>query len=143
LATSAISGDCCRHWCSALVYRFTGLFGKQAWTDRAVIALILVFSFAIATTIKVDDKALTALNEITLIVVGFISGRLKLLVNCKIEKRPKTKRTIRLPAWKALTILKANNMRVLRELRTDQRASSFDSRYQHCRRDTLQLASSE
>jgi hypothetical protein len=49
----------------------------DAWTDRTVIALILVFSFAAATMIKVDDKALTALKDVTLIVVGFYFGAAK------------------------------------------------------------------
>jgi len=40
-------------------------------------ALILVFSFAAATMINVDDKALTALKDVTLIVVGFYFGAAK------------------------------------------------------------------
>jgi hypothetical protein len=47
---------------------------REAWTDRTVIALILVFSFAAATMINVNDKALTALKDVTLIVVGFYFG---------------------------------------------------------------------
>ena len=43
----------------------------DAWPARSVIALILVFSFAAASMINVDDKALTALKDVTLIVVGF------------------------------------------------------------------------
>ena len=49
----------------------------DAWTDRTVIALILVFSFAAATMINVEDKALTALKDVTLIVVGFYFGAAK------------------------------------------------------------------
>jgi hypothetical protein len=39
--------------------------------------LILVFSFAAATMINVDEKALTALKDVTLIVVGFYFGAAK------------------------------------------------------------------
>jgi hypothetical protein len=49
----------------------------DAWPARTVIALILVFSFAAATMINVDDKALTALKDVTLIVVGFYFGAAK------------------------------------------------------------------
>lgn len=50
---------------------------RQAWTDRTIVALILVFSFAAATMINVDDKSLTALKDVTLIVVGFYFGSAK------------------------------------------------------------------
>jgi len=46
----------------------------DAWPARTVIALILVFSFAAATLVNVDEKALTALKDVTLIVVGFYFG---------------------------------------------------------------------
>jgi hypothetical protein len=49
----------------------------DAWPARTVIALILVFSFAAATMINVEDKALTALKDVTLIVVGFYFGAAK------------------------------------------------------------------
>jgi hypothetical protein len=49
----------------------------DAWPARTVIALILVFGFAAATMINVDDKALTALKDVTLIVVGFYFGAAK------------------------------------------------------------------
>lgn len=49
----------------------------DAWPARTVIALILVFSFAAATMVNVDDKALTALKDVTLIVVGFYFGAAK------------------------------------------------------------------
>jgi hypothetical protein len=49
----------------------------DAWPARTVIALILVFAFAAATMINVDDKALTALKDVTLIVVGFYFGAAK------------------------------------------------------------------
>jgi Na+/H+ antiporter NhaB len=61
----------------------------DAWTDRTVIALILVFSFAAATMINVDDKALTALKDVTLIVVGFYFGSAKVAAEQK-EKDKKT-----------------------------------------------------
>jgi len=54
-----------------------GFLKGDAWTDRTVIALILVFSFAAASMINVDDKALTALKDVTLIVVGFYFGAAK------------------------------------------------------------------
>jgi hypothetical protein len=50
---------------------------RQAWTDRTIVALILVFSFAAASMIDVDEKALTALKDVTLIVVGFYFGAAK------------------------------------------------------------------
>jgi hypothetical protein len=49
----------------------------DAWPARTVIALVLVFSFAAATLINVDEKALTALKDVTLIVVGFYFGAAK------------------------------------------------------------------
>jgi hypothetical protein len=49
----------------------------DAWPARTVIALILVFSFAAATMVNVEDKALTALKDVTLIVVGFYFGAAK------------------------------------------------------------------
>ncbi len=49
----------------------------DAWPARTVIALVLVFSFAAATMINVEDKALTALKDVTLIVVGFYFGAAK------------------------------------------------------------------
>jgi len=61
----------------------------DAWTDRTVIALILVFSFAAATMINVEDKALTALKDVTLIVVGFYFGSAKAAAQQK-EKDKKT-----------------------------------------------------
>jgi len=50
---------------------------RQAWTDRTLVALILVFSFAAASMIDVNEKALTALKDVTLIVVGFYFGAAK------------------------------------------------------------------
>ena len=50
---------------------------RQAWTDRTIVALILVFSFAAASMIDVNEKALTALKDVTLIVVGFYFGAAK------------------------------------------------------------------
>ena len=49
----------------------------DAWPARTVIALILVFTFAAATMVNVDDKALTALKDVTLIVIGFYFGAAK------------------------------------------------------------------
>ena len=54
-----------------------------------MIALILVFSFAAATMINVDDKALTALKDVTLIVVGFYFGSAKVAA----EQKDKDKKT--------------------------------------------------
>ncbi len=64
----------------------------DAWPARTVIALILVFSFAAATMINVDDKALTALKDVTLIVVGFYFGAAKAAGQEK-EKDKKTDET--------------------------------------------------
>lgn len=64
----------------------------DAWPARTVIALILVFSFAAATIINVDEKALTALKDVTLIVVGFYFGAAKAAGQEK-EKRKKTEGT--------------------------------------------------
>jgi hypothetical protein len=64
----------------------------DAWPARTVIALILVFSFAAATMINVDDKALTALKDVTLIVVGFYFGAAKAAEQRK-EKDKKTDET--------------------------------------------------
>ena len=50
------------------------LMKAETWTDRTVIALIIIFSFAAATLINVSEKALTALKDITLIVIGFYFG---------------------------------------------------------------------
>ena len=61
----------------------------DAWPARTVIALILVFGFAAATMINVDDKALTALKDVTLIVVGFYFGAAKAAEHQK-EKDKKT-----------------------------------------------------
>jgi hypothetical protein len=61
----------------------------DAWPARTVIALILVFAFAAATMINVDDKALTALKDVTLIVVGFYFGAAKAAEHPK-EKDKKT-----------------------------------------------------
>jgi len=57
---------------------------RQAWTDRTIVALILVFSFAASTMINVDDKSLTALKDVTLIVVGFYFGA------AKVERQKET-----------------------------------------------------
>ena len=64
----------------------------DAWPARTVIALILVFAFAAATMINVDDKALTALKDVTLIVVGFYFGAAKAAEHPK-EKNKKTDET--------------------------------------------------
>ena len=62
---------------------------REAWTDRTVIALILVLSFAAATMINVNDKALTALKDVTLIVVGFYFGS----AHGAAQQKEKDKRT--------------------------------------------------
>jgi hypothetical protein len=51
-----------------------------------------VFSFAAATMINVDDKALTALKDVTLIVVGFYFDAAKAAGEEK-EKDKKTDKT--------------------------------------------------
>ena len=65
---------------------------REAWTDRTVIALILVFSFAAASMINVNDRALTALKDVTLIVVGFYFGAAQATAQQK-EKDKKTDQT--------------------------------------------------
>jgi hypothetical protein len=47
---------------------------RDRGTDRTIVALVLVFSFAAATLINVDEQALTALKDVTLIAVGFYFG---------------------------------------------------------------------
>jgi hypothetical protein len=49
--------------------------------------LILVFSFAAATMINVDEKALTALKDVTLIVVGFYFGSAKAAAQKEKDKK--------------------------------------------------------
>lgn len=65
----------------------------DAWPARTVIALILVFAFAAATMINVDDRALTALKDVTLIVVGFYFGAAKAAEHPKDKKPDETKGT--------------------------------------------------
>jgi len=51
-----------------------GLMKGETWTDRTVIALIIIFAFAAASLMNIDDKALAGLKDVTLIVVGFYFG---------------------------------------------------------------------
>src|SRR5262245_53006471 len=60
----------------------------DVWPARTVIALILVFSFAAATMINVEDKALTALKDVTLIVVGFYFGAAKAAGQQEVSRNP-------------------------------------------------------
>lgn len=64
----------------------------DAWLTRTVITLVLVFSFAAATMTNVDEKALTALKDVTLMVVGFYFGAAKAAGQQK-EKDKKTEET--------------------------------------------------
>ena len=50
------------------------LMPKESWTDRTVIALVIVLAFVAAIFLDVNEKALGALKDVTLIVVGFYFG---------------------------------------------------------------------
>jgi hypothetical protein len=64
---------------------------SEAWTDRTVIALILVFSFAAATMINVNPSALSALKDVTLIVVGFYFGAARATSQLREKDKDKDK----------------------------------------------------
>lgn len=46
----------------------------EFWTDRTVLALIVVFSFCTAALMDVAGSVLSTLKEVTLLVTGFYFG---------------------------------------------------------------------
>lgn len=53
------------------------LLKRDAWTDRTVIAFIIIFTFCASALINVEDRILSVLKDITAFVTGFYFGSAK------------------------------------------------------------------